>query len=300
MHPQLLPFLPVPSYGAMLVLAWGVGWWLTRRRARRLGIPTWSVDWLIPLLLVSAGLGSRLAGFLCQILSDESANDRILYGGLFLAVVVGVAYGWIMRVPIGRLADSFSFSLPVSICLLRIGCFLAGCCWGDVCVDPARLARVEDETWRRQVQTIPAVCDEDWPLCVRFPEASPAYYQHLSAGLLDPSANRSLRVHPVQLYEATAMLALLVFLLSIDGHLRWWGESFLLFCLGYSVVRLVVEWFRADNALVLWNLTMSQLASIVCAVACLAIWWWRRIVWHRSPRGEATQSGTAACRGERC
>jgi len=271
MHPQLLTFPRIPSYGTMLLLAWGIGWWLARRRARRFGIAAWQVDWLMPLLIVGTGLGSRIAGQVCRVLFHGGTNDRILYGGFFAAIVVGIGYGVLVRIPLARLADAFAFSLPLGIALLRVGCFLAGCCWGDICDRPERLAAVEDQIWLRQVQTIPWACGPDWPLGVRFPKGSPAYLQHRTAGLLPPTADRSLRVHPVQLYEAAAMLCLLAFLRWIDRRLRRWGESFLLFTLGYAAIRFVTEWFRADNELLVWNLTLSQLASIACACACLAI-----------------------------
>ena len=228
MHPQLVSSPPIPSYGAMLLLAWGIGWWLTRRRARRFGIASWQVDWLMPLLLVSAGVGSRLASSWSQLLLGGAANDRMLYGGLLLAVVTAIVFGIAARIPLARLADAFAIALPVGIALLRVGCFLAGCCWGDVCARPERLATVEDPAWLRQVRTIPVVCGDDWPLAVRFPRGSPAYSQHLMAGLLPPTANQSLRVHPVQLYEAAAVLMLWTFLLGIDGQLRRWGPILVL------------------------------------------------------------------------
>ena len=216
MHPTLMPCLRIETYGAMLVLAWGVGWWVARRRACRLGVPTWHIDWLIPLLLVGSAVGAGLAGQFSRMLSGDSANDRVLFGALLMAVGVGSVYGRVVRIQLGRLADAFAFSLPLGISLLRVGCFFAGCCWGDICGCSEVIASVDDQAWRRQVQTIPELSGEDWPVCVSFPMESPAYYQHLTAGLLSPTADRSLPVHPVQLYEAAASLVLLGILLLID------------------------------------------------------------------------------------
>ena len=119
----------------MLVLAWALGWWLARRRARRLGIATWHIDWLMPLLLVGAGLGSRLGGRVSQLLSDGAANDRVLFGGLLAGVGVVIAYGLVARIPLGRLGDAFAFSLAggdrpaargVFFCGLLLGRYLRG------------------------------------------------------------------------------------------------------------------------------------------------------------------------------
>ena len=291
--PPALWVPPIHSYGAMLVLAWVLGWWLARRRARRLGIATWHVDWLMPLLLVSGGLGSRLGGRVARLLSDGGANDRILLGGLLATIGVVVAYGVVARIPLGRLGDVFAFSLPLGIALLRIGCFCAGCCWGDICAAPERLAAVvDDRAWLRQVQTIPSVCGEGWPLRVRYAEGSPAYYQHLTAGLLPPGADRSLPVHPVQLYEATAALLLLGLLWLVDKRLRRWGESFLLFGLGYCAVRFTCEWFRADSPLLAWDLTLTQFVCVGSACVCAVTWLARRELVRRG-HGDLLRHGDA-------
>jgi phosphatidylglycerol:prolipoprotein diacylglycerol transferase len=266
----------VHAYGALLVAAWALGWWLARRRARRIGIAVWHIDGLLPLLLIATALGSRLGGRTSQFLADGAANDRVLFGGLFAAVALVIVYALATRLPLGRLGDTFAFSLPAGIALLRVGCFFGGCCWGDICASPERLAAaVDDPAWRRQVQTFPALCGSDWPLSVRYPAGSPAYYQHLTACLLPPSADRSLPVHPVPLYEAAATLMLWGLLWVADKRLRRWGESFLLFGLGYCAVRFIGEWFRADSALLVGNLTLAQLVCLGAASACAVTWWAR-------------------------
>jgi phosphatidylglycerol---prolipoprotein diacylglyceryl transferase len=263
----------VEIYGVLLALAWLLGWWLTRRRARHLEIATWHIDGLLPLLLIGAGLGSRFGGRLSQLLADGAANDRVLFGGLLAGVAVAIAYGLAARIPLGRLGDAFAFSLPAGIALLRVGCFSAGCCWGDVCAGPGRLAAaVDDRAWLQQVQTFPSLSGDDWPLAVRYPAGSPAFQQHLTAGLLPPGADRSLPVHPVQLYEAAAVLVLWGLLWLVDQRLRRWGESFLLFGLGYCAIRFACEWFRADSVAWVWGLTPAQLTCLGGAIMLAVAW----------------------------
>ncbi len=264
---------PFNVYGGMLALAWLTGWWLARSRARRLGIPVWHIDWLLPLLLIGAGLGSRLGGLVSLLTPNAVANDRVLFGGLVAGVAVATGYGLTFRIPLGRLADAFAVPLATGIVLLRVGCFLAGCCWGDLCAAPGRLAAaVDDPVWRRQVQTFPALCRDDFPLAVRYPEGSPAFYQHLTAGLLPRGAERSLPVHPVQLYEAVAVLALGGWLALMDRRLLRWGESFLAFGLGYCAIRFVCEWFRADTRPWAWDLTPTQCICLLCAGTLATTW----------------------------
>jgi phosphatidylglycerol:prolipoprotein diacylglycerol transferase len=231
----------------MLAGAWLVGWFLARRRAAGLGVPVWHIDALMPLLVLATFAGSRWAGHLVQQLSPGSSNDHLLLGGLVAAVVVVVVQSRWTRVPLGQLGDAFAFSLPAGIVLLRVGCFLAGCCWGTV-------------------------CSQHWPLGVTYPTGSPAYYQHLLAGWLPAGADRSLPVHPLPLYEAAAVLALLAALVLLDRYWRRWGESFLAFGLGYCVLRFLLEWLRADRVPLAYGLSFSQLASLTCAAGCLILW----------------------------
>ena len=270
MHASLLSFLGIQCYGVFLVLALGCGWWLARRRADRFGIPRWHIDWLSPLLLLSIALGSTLGGKVSQLLTHDRANDRVLYGALLAAVGMAIVYGLVTRIPLGRLLDAFTFSFLFGVAVLRVGCFQAGCCWGDICAPPERLATVDDPNWLRQVQTIPAMCGRNWPLQTTYAAGSPAYRQQAAAGVLSSGAQRSLPVHPVQLYESVVVLLLLAVLIWIDRRLMRWGESFALCALGYAVVRFNIEWFRADNSLVVGSLTLPQLASILCAGVCAA------------------------------
>ena len=268
----------------MLLLAWCLGWWLARRRARSLEIPGWKMDALVPLLIVSCGLGTRFAGILQRSFSGDQANDRVLYGGVLLCMVTGALYARLARVPLARLADAFAFSLPLGIGILRVGCFLAGCCWGDVCGARECLAVVDDQSWRHQVQTIPTLCDRQWPLQVRYPADSPAFYQHLTAGLLATGAVRSLPVHPVQLYEAVASWILLSILVLFDRRLRRYGMSFVLCVLGYCVIRFVTEWFRADSRLLPGDLTAAQYVSMGGACACVVLLAARNLLAPRTHR----------------
>jgi phosphatidylglycerol---prolipoprotein diacylglyceryl transferase len=251
LHPVLLWHPRVTSYGVMLVGAWLVGWYLARRRAAGLGIPVWHIDGLMPLLVFVTFAGSRLAGYFVQQLSPGFSNDHLLLGGMALAVLVVVVESAWTRMPLGRLGDAFAFSLPAGIILLRVGCLLAGCCWGKVCSHP-------------------------WPICVTYPNGSPAYYQHVLSGMLAAGADRSLPVHPVPLYEAVAVLALLAALVLLDRCWHRWGESFLAFGISYGIVRFLLEWLRADRVPLAYGLAFSQLASLACVIGCLVLWIVRR------------------------
>jgi phosphatidylglycerol:prolipoprotein diacylglycerol transferase len=272
MHPTLLSWPPIPSYGAMLVLATAAGWLLARRRARGLGLAAWQIDWLIPLLILGCAAGGRLAAASGGRWFAAGTNERVLFGAIVVSVAVAVLYGLVLRIPLGRLADAFAASLLMGIGLLRVGCFLAGCCWGDVCADSSSLAAVLAPEQLRQIQTLPALCGEDVAVRIRFPAGSPACDQHRQLGLLHPEHQRSLPVHPVQLYEAFVAWALLGGLLAVDRSFRRYGEAFLAAGVAYTSLRFCIEWFRADQPLVIWGWTFSQLCCVPLVCLCTIVW----------------------------
>ncbi len=251
MHPRWLEHPQITSYGVMLAGAWLVGWFLARRRAPAVGVPVWVIDGLMPLLILGMLGGSRAAGFVAQQWTPAVSNDYLLLGGIAVVVLLVVVVSARTGTALGRLGDAFAFSLPAGIILLRMGCLMAGCCWGSPCGDR-------------------------WPLGVTYPTGSPAWHQQVLIGRLPADSPRSLPVHPVPFYEAVAMLGLLAVMRRLDAHWRRWGESFLAFGISYCVLRFLLEWLRADHLPVMGGLAFSQWASLACGAVCVVLWAVRR------------------------
>ena len=104
-----------------------------------------------------------------------------LYGGLLRILVAGALTSLYYCVPIRRYLDGLALALSLGLVTGRIGCFLAGCNYGQVTQQP-------------------------WGVC--FPMGSPAYSQQLKAGLLESITTLSLPVHPTQLYESAIVGAM--------------------------------------------------------------------------------------------
>jgi prolipoprotein diacylglyceryltransferase len=89
----------------------------------------------------------------------------------------------------------------------------------------------------------------------------------------------------VQLYEAVLCLFLCLVLARGFQNRKISGERFLMLGIGYSIIRFSLEFLRADNPPVAFNLTFSQgicgLVIIVCAITLL---WRRRFADARSLR----------------
>jgi phosphatidylglycerol---prolipoprotein diacylglyceryl transferase len=100
-----------------------------------------------------------------------------LYGGIILSAVVGLISCRILSLDPWRMADSGAPFLGFGIALMRVGCFLNGCCFG----------KVTGMAWG-----------------VRFPALSQAHIYQLSRG--EAGLLAALPVHPVQIYEFLAAL----------------------------------------------------------------------------------------------
>lgn len=248
MYPLLLESPRVTAYGAALAAAVVLAWFTARRAARRTDVDPLHIDLLAPLLIAGGLLGAWAFGRLADATDAASVHGRSQIGALSAPVLVCVAYAFWRRVPLGRLGDAIAPALALGVAVGRIGCYLAGCCWGRVC-------------------TLEAVG-------VRFPAGSFAHHQHAVEGLIAPSASASLPVYPVQLFEAAAMSVLCVALWRLLRRPRVSGEVFLVFAMAYTLVRFALEPLRGDHAAVAASLSVWQVVSLgllLIAVATLVL-----------------------------
>jgi phosphatidylglycerol:prolipoprotein diacylglycerol transferase len=155
------------------------------------------------------------------------------------------------KLPFLKLCDVTAVGVAMGLFFGRIGCFLAGCCYGEVT--------------SRAVGT-------------RFPAWSPASEGQFREGLLAAPSLPSLPVHPTQLYEAVGCL-----LISVS--LGWWwprhkrfdGQVALLALLAYAVLRSAIEVLRADDRGLYFGVSTSQWVSL--GIALVSLYFWRR--WSR-------------------
>ena len=242
MHPILLHSPRVTSYGAAVLVALLIGWCWTRRRARGAGVDPAHIDVMGP-LLVACGLGGA------WVMGAPLGEGRVLWGGLIGGVAAAIGYCVWKGLKIGVVGDAFAPAIALAIGVGRIGCLMAGCCWGKVCRDSA--------------------------FALRFPPGSFAYERQAMAGWVTSPARESLPVYPVQIIEAAAAFVLAAVLARGLPRPHVPGETFLSLGIGYSVVRFSTEFLRGDNV-PLGGLTPSQWLCIAVSAACIVTWSVRR------------------------
>jgi phosphatidylglycerol:prolipoprotein diacylglycerol transferase len=255
LHPILIDFgtfnLPLfgtthlflPTYGVVFALGALSAWWWFLRRAAALGLPAEPVFNLAFYALLAGLLGAKVTLVLVDLryyldhpreVIDTIRSAGVLMGGVLAGVSAFILYARARGLPILALGDAIVAPLALAQGIGRIGCFLAGCCWG-----------------------VPGggFCS------VRF--TNPAAHDQTGVPLDTP-------LFPVQLFQAAADLALAAYLgwlwrrkLRPDGTTAW------LYFVLYGASRGTLEFFRGDTVRGLWfggALSTSQIFSIAAIV----------------------------------
>jgi len=140
--------LPIYGFGMMLFLAFLVCTWLASRRAESEGIPGEQLQDVAVWLFIGGLIGARIT-FL-RFEQNKSFGEMVadfykiwdggivLYGSVVGGLIAYICYYTFFlvfrkyRLPTLKLADILAPSIAVGLCFGRFGCFLNGCCYGQV------------------------------------------------------------------------------------------------------------------------------------------------------------------------
>lgn len=221
MYPELFRIgdFPINSYGLLLALAFLAALFVAARLGARDGLPRERIYDLGLWMLVSALVGSKLMLLWTepsyradpwQLLSlDFLRSGGVFYGGFLSATLVGYLLIRRYQLPWWKTADAFAPGIALGQAIGRQGCFAAGCCWG----------RPTGVPWG-----------------VEFTERG-----HEVTGV-----PLGVHLHPTQLYESFAALAIFFFLLWLHRRKAFSGQVILAYAALYAAARFVVEFYR-DN-----------------------------------------------------
>ena len=129
------------TWGLMVVTAFLAASLVASVRAPRVGI---EADKLVPmyLLVTFAGLvGARLLHFamaddpprggIASAFFDMGQGGYVFYGGAIGGILSGALYAAARGIPVLKLADVTAPTILLGQAIGRLGCFLAGCCYGQ-------------------------------------------------------------------------------------------------------------------------------------------------------------------------
>jgi len=233
--------LTLHTYGVMLALAFLTGLWVVSRQARRAGLDAARVTDMAVYVLIAGLIGAKVLLIAVEwnyyarnpreILSILQSGG-VFYGGLLAALPVAWWYSKKHALPPWRTADALAPAVVIGQAIGRVGCFMAGCCYGQ----PA---------------------DVPWAVTFRDP-----YAQRTVGTPLDTP------IHPTQIYEAVACAVIFVVLMRLFPRKRFDGQVTLTYVFLYSVARFAIEFVRGDAIRgTLFGLSTSQFIAVLMVLA---------------------------------
>lgn len=239
MHPVLIELGPLTIYGYGLMIAVGAacGLWLTSRLARLGGLDPDKTLNLLFWILISGLVGSRIA-FVFLEPSFFLARPweffylwkggLVFYGGVALALPVGLWLARRWKLPLLPTMDVVAPGLALGQAFGRIGCFLAGCCYGK---------------------------ETQCSLGVTFSNENSL-------------APQGIPLHPTQLYHSLEGFLLAGLLYLVCRRKRFAGQVFFLYGMLHGAIRVIIEQYRGDwrGSFILPYITPTGLTAVIFAL----------------------------------
>lgn len=283
--------IPLHVYGVMMATAFIVGIYISQRQAVHERLPpvvltdargkplrdakgqpqmlsSKELVGDLAFYLLLAGLaGSRVLYIITRWGDEYSRNPGkifriwegglVWYGGLIAATLVAVWFVRKHKISFLPYGDILVPGVALGHGIGRLGCFAAGCCFGNAAPEGTALA-------------------------VQFPPGSPAFSAHLGDGLIHAGAAASAPVYPTQIMEAGAEGLIFFALLWIRARKRFHGQVLISYFGLYAVWRFINEMFRGDDIRSFWfkwpegaakpmMMSTSQGIAILMAFAALVI-----------------------------
>ena len=248
MHPELFRIgdFTISTYGLMMALAFLTGLWILKKEFLRLKIPIEAVDMIFWRAAIGGIIGARIYYVILTKISGSpepilnlifSRSGMVFFGGLLggaMLVLHGVRKN---KYPLKTILDAIAPVMIVAYGIGRIGCFFAGCCYGDETALP----------W--------GITFSD-PMC---------------------AAPTGVALHPTQLYETLASFVIFGVLWCFRKRISFRGGLFAIYLAFAGLERFLIEFFRQKDDYLTQNpdFTMAQLIGlglIVLGVYLFLIW----------------------------
>ena len=254
MYPEALislGFIEITAYGLMNAIGYLMaGFYLYKTQAKSPFKNNTELFDYIFYLILGALIGAKIfyiifhwSGFygdnIFEKLIDAIKTFRsgfVYFGGFVGAVCSGVYFIRKRNFPISKTADFTAPAIALGHLFGRIGCFLAGCCYGEI---------------------------SHSKLAIKFsnPECLVPHHLH------------NIPLHPTQLYEIFANLLIFLTLHFLNNKKHKTGSIFVLYMAMYSVARFGIEFFRGDErGNFIFSISPSQLISIVIFITAILIY----------------------------
>lgn len=236
----------IPFYGILMVTGFLLGGFAAIWRGKKYNQSKLNVVYAACFAAGGGFLGAKLLAFITLIpgmiegkltFLDVLSGGFVFYGGLIGGVGGLLLYVKIYKHKVVEYFDIFAPSVPLGHAVGRVGCFLAGCCYG-----------IE----------VPA----ESGFYISYPEWYAPYKTPVGVHLL-----------PIQLIECACLLFIYVVTETLYYKTKPRGVALFTYLFSYCILRFVLEFFRGDIIRgSLGGLSTSQWISIaIFVIAALFI-----------------------------
>lgn len=266
--------IPLHTYGVMIGLGFitavtVASWMAVREWPGKLGLERRDQIYDLAFYVFIGGIvGSRVLFVMVnwkQYAADPMSmfslgGGLVFYGGLIGATIASIWYARAHNIEFMRLADLAIPTVSLGQAFGRLGCFSAGCCWGDITTHDKAPFAVEfpgsgAQNLFGQVGGTPSLAyssmadgsnESRWVIEKTgevFPQAVDGAVR-ISQWAVEHG--HTLPVHPTQLYESFGQIVLFAVLMTARRWRRFHGQIFAMWLMCYAVLRTSVELFRGD------------------------------------------------------
>jgi phosphatidylglycerol:prolipoprotein diacylglycerol transferase len=268
MHPILIHsgVFTIYSYGVLVATGVLLSLWYARVQAPRAGLDPDRV-WNLGIYMV---LSAIIVAKVWYVLSDLGyyrehpheifgwatlQSGGTFYGGVTGAFGFALIYMWAQKMPALPLLDTYAFAVPLGHAIGRVGCFMAGCCYGKPTSLPWGVT-FTNEAAERLVGT---------PLDVP--------------------------LHPTQLYEATVEFLNFLVLIWLGRRQTFRGQILGTYFVLYGFERGAIEFLRGDpGRTMLFHNSVSLMQLVSVALICTGTFLWWRGLSNRATLAAPTMS----------
>jgi len=243
MFPDLFSIGPLTlhTYGLFLAIGFIAGLLIAVRTGKNYGINSQQIIDMGFLLILSGVIGSRIAYVLMNFsyflknpldIFKMWQGGLVFSGGLLTAIVVMSFYIRHHKFNLWQVGDLWAPAAAIGQSLGRVGCFMAGCCYG-------------------RPTNVP------WGVVFTNPRSI---------------APLNITLHPTQLYSSLINFIIFIVLMMLTAKKKFDGQVFLWFLILHSTGRLLLEKFRGDDRGVFLGTgwTMTQLIAIIILVSSIS------------------------------
>lgn len=260
MHPFLFKIgsFPVGTYGLLLVIGFFGAMGLAMHLARKEKLSEEAIYDVTITVLLAGIVGAKLLMILVGLVKPAGQEGALAFRDLFTLATLragGHIHGGIIaatavffwrarkwKLPMASTLDVFATALPLGQAIGRLGCFMAGCCYGSECTKP-------------------------WAVTFHNPEA----YAYAGTPLDMP-------LHPVQLYAAVAGFLIVTTLFLLHKKRLFKGQIIAGYFLLEGIARMILETWRGDVDRGFWFglswLSTGRLTGLAFVIFGAALWCW--------------------------